>query len=250
MNINPFIPLPGKMGNTVVVDGRVSTEILNNLKKMNLKIIPTIECIGVDMPISYHPDIVMHPINHNTIIVAPNVFDYYREKFYGMGIKILEGQTKLKENYPGDIAYNVGRVGNIAIHNFKYTDEKLKFYLLKENIKLIHINQGYTKCSMGIVDEKAVITSDYPMYQKLTNLGIDVLLIKSGNIKIDKYDYGFIGGTWGNLSRDIIMISGVLNEHPDRENIIKFFKKYKKRIVWLSNEKIIDIGTIISLYCQ
>ena len=40
---------------------------------MNLNIIPTIECKEVSEPISYHPDIVIHPINHNTLVVAPNV---------------------------------------------------------------------------------------------------------------------------------------------------------------------------------
>ena len=248
MSFNPFIPK--NTSNTVIIDGRVSSEILGNLKKMGVDIIPTIECIDVSKPISYHPDIVMHPINHHTLMVAPNVSDYYEEKLYGKGIKIIDGQTKLGKNYPEDIAYNVGRIGNLAIHNFKYTDEKLKFYLKKENIQLVHVNQGYAKCSMAIIDEKAIITSDYPIYKKLTELGIDTLLIKPGNIKLEGYSYGFIGGSTGNLSKKDIMFSGKLDNHPDRERIIKFLKKYKKRIVRLSNEKIIDIGTIISLYCQ
>lgn len=248
MNTNPFIPK--NIGNTVIVDGRVSLEILNNLKKLNLNIIPTIECMEISKPISYHPDIVLHPINHNTLVVAPNVFDYYEEKLYGMGIKIIEGQTKLGKDYPEEVAYNVGRIGNLAIHNFKYTDEKLKYYLKKENVEFIHVNQGYTKCSMVIVDERSIITADYPIYKKLTNLGIDVLLVQSGHIKLKGYTYGFIGGATGNLSKEDIMFSGRLDKHPDKERIFNFLKKYKKRIVWLSNENLIDIGTIISLYCQ
>lgn len=248
MNTNPFIPK--NIGNTVIVDGRVSLEILKSLKKLNLNIIPTIECMEISKPISYHPDIVLHPINHNTLVVAPNVFDYYEEKLYGMGIKIIEGQTKLGKDYPEEVAYNVGRIGNLAIHNFKYTDEKLKYYLKKENVEFIHVNQGYTKCSMVIVDERSIITADYPIYKKLTNLGIDVLLVQSGHIKLEGYTYGFIGGATGNLSKEDIMFSGRLDKHPDKERIFNFLKKYKKRIVWLSNENLIDIGTIISLYCQ
>lgn len=248
MNTNPFIPK--NIGNTVIVDGRVSLEILNNLKKLNLNIIPTIECMEISKPISYHPDIVLHPINHNTLVVAPNVFDYYEEKLYGMGIKIIEGQTKLGKDYPEEVAYNVGRIGNLAIHNFKYTDEKLKYYLKKENVEFIHVNQGYTKCSMVIVDERSIITADYPIYKKLTSLGIDVLLVQSGHINLEGYTYGFIGGATGNLSKEDIMFSGRLDKHPDKERIFNFLKKYKKRIVWLSNENLIDIGTIISLYCQ
>lgn len=248
MSINPFIPK--KMGNTVIVDGRVSEEIFKNLKNLNLNIIPTIKCKEVPEPISYHPDIVLHPINHKTIIVAPNVFDYYNIKLSKLGIKVIEGETILGKDYFNHIAYNVGRIGKFVIHNLKHTDEKLKYYLKKENLDFIHVNQGYTKCSIAIVNKKAIITADRPIYNKLKELGIDVLLIEPGYIELEGYTYGFIGGTNGNLSNKIIVLSGRLKEHPDKYKILKFLKKYNTKIIWLSNENIIDIGTIISLYCQ
>ena len=120
----------------------------------------------------------------------------------------------------------------------------------KENIEFIHVNQGYTKCSMAIIGEKSIITADYPIYKKLTRLGIDVLLIQSGHIELEGHTYGFIGGATGNLSKNDIMFSGKFDKHPDKENILNFLKKYRKSIIWLSNKKIKDIGTIISLYCQ
>ncbi len=248
MDNNPFIPK--KLANTIIIDGRVPKKLLNKLNMFNLNIIHTIKCKEVADPISYHPDIVIHPINHKRMIVAPNVYEYYEEIFYGMGIEIIKGETKLGKEYPEDIAYNVGRIGNLAIHNFKYTDEKLKYYLKKENLELVHVEQGYTKCSMAIVDTKAIITADYPIYKKLTRYGIDVLLIRPGYIELPGYPYGFIGGTNGNLSKDIIVFSGSLKEHPDYKKIINFLKKYNKKAIWLSDNKIIDIGTIISLYCQ
>ncbi|MBZ2175596.1 hypothetical protein K8M07_10150 [Schnuerera sp. xch1] len=248
MSENPFVP--NRYTNTVIVDGRISTEMFNTLQKLNLKVVPTIQCKEVSESISYHPDIVLHPINHNTVIVAPNVFDYYKEKLFGMGIKIIKGETKLTEEYPSDIAYNIARVHNFAIHNFKYTDEKLKYYLKKENLEFIHVEQGYTKCSIAIISNKAIITADYPIYRKLTKLGIDSLLIEPGYIKLEGYPYGFIGGTCGNISKESIVFSGKLIEHPDRFKIIKFLKKYKKDIIYLSNDIIRDIGSLISLYCQ
>ncbi|NMB08897.1 MAG: hypothetical protein GX981_10985 [Tissierellia bacterium] len=248
MALNPFIPK--EKANTVIIDGRISEEAKKNLKNLGLNIIPTIECKQVSKPISYHPDIVIHPINHNTLIIAPNVFDYYEEMLSGMGIRLLKGETNLGENYPMDIAYNVGRIGNYAVHNLKYMDEKLKFYLEKEGLELIHVEQGYTKCSMAIINEKSLITADYPIYEKLKSLGFNILLIRPGFIELKGYPYGFIGGTCGNLSKDEIIFSGKFIDHPNREKIIKFTKKYNKKIFWLTNTKIQDIGTIISLYCQ
>ena len=248
MKANPFIPK--KRANTIIIDGRVDLDSRGKLQKLGLNIIPTIKCKEVSKPISYHPDIVMHPINYNTLIIAPNVFDYYEELFYGMDIKIIKGDTQLAKNYPMDIAYNVGRIGNFAIHNLKYMDEKLKFYLKKEGLEFINVKQGYTKCSMAIIDENAVITADYPIYEKLKKIGFDTLLIEPGFIQLEGYTYGFIGGTCGNLSKEEMVFSGKFIDHPDKAKILSFLKKYNKKILWLSNTKVQDIGTIISLYFQ
>ncbi len=245
---NPFMPM--EKADMVIIDGRVSKEIIDRLKKLNLKIIPTIPCKDIAEPVSYHPDMVLHPINHYTLMVAPNVFDYYEDKLSGMGIKIIKGETKLTKDYPGNIAYNVGRIDGFAVHNFKYTDEKLKYYLKKENLEFVDVKQGYSKCSMAVIDERAIITADYPIYKELSKRGIDVLLIQPGHIVLEGYSYGFIGGATGNLSKDVIMISGSMKEHPDKLKIENFIKRYNKEIYWLSHEKIIDIGTIITLNCQ
>ena len=86
--------------------------------------------------------------------------------------------------------------------------------------------------------------------KKLENLGFDALLIEPGYIELLGYDYGFIGGTCGNLSKDNILLTGQFNHHPDEEKILNFLKKYRKRPIWLSNKKIVDVGTVIGLYCQ
>lgn len=244
--VNPFIPL--KYADIVIIDGRVSEEIINNLKSLNIKtIIPTIKCKDVDDSISFHPDIVMHPINHDTLIVAPNVFDYYDEKLKGMGIKLIKGTTNLNREYPLDIAYNIGRVDNYAFHKIEYTDQVVKSHFKNEKIEMIDIKQGYSKCSMAIINNSSIITSDNGIYAKLVSLGIDALLIDSGHIILEKQKYGFIGGTIGNLSQDILIFSGNIDDHPNKIEIENFIKQKEVEIIYLSKEKIIDVGTIICL---
>lgn len=243
---NPFIPL--NEANLAIVDGRASEKIVNNLEKHNIKVVRTIKCNEVQESISYHPDIVIHPINQNTVIIAPNVFDYYYEQLSPLGINVIKGEAILGCKYPRDIAYNVGRLKNIAIHNFKYTDEKLKFYLEKENIKLLNVRQGYTKCSLAIVDDISGITADVYIYKKLSELGYNMLLIEPGYINLFNEKYGFIGGTSGIYSKDIIMFTGRLDKHPDYLRIENFIDNKNKRILYLSDDDIIDLGTIITLF--
>lgn len=242
---NYFIPL--NQARIAIIDGRADKEIVTNLEKNNITVIKSIECKEIDSNISYHPDMVMHPISYDTLLIAPNVYEYYNHILSPLGIRVIKGETELEKKYPYDIAYNVARLKDIAIHNFKYTDEVLKFHLKKQNLELLDVKQGYSKCSLAIIDEASGITSDKYMYKKLTEKGYEVLLIESGYIKLEGYNYGFIGGTCGNFSKNKILFSGKFNNHPDYKRISSFIKSRNKNITMLSKDGIIDIGTIITL---
>lgn len=243
--MNPFIPI--KSANLAIVDGRISREIEENLIRLGLKIIKTIKCNNVDESISYHPDIVIHPINHKTLVIAPSVFDYYKLALKDFDVKVIKGEKRLGREYPDDIAYNIGRIGNLAIHNFKHTDSLTKYYLSKENLEFVDIKQGYSKCSLAVLGEKAAMTSDYGIYNKLSDLGYNILLIQAGYIGLQGQTYGFIGGTNGNISKDKTVFSGSFNNHPNRDAIVRFMEKNKIDFEILSKERITDIGTIIAL---
>ncbi len=246
---NPFIPRHN--ADTVIIAGNADQEIIDSLKKFNLNIIRTIKCEDVDESISYHPDIVIHPINHDTLVIAPNVYDYYKDILSNRNLKLIKGEKKLDVKYPKDIAYNVGRMGGkIAIHNFKHTDEVLKFYLEKQGIELINVKQGYSKCSMAIIDDRSVITSDIPIYNKLIEKGYSALLINPGFISLKDVKYGFIGGATGNYSRNTLFLSGSIDDHPDKARILDFIKSKDVLVHNLSDKNIVDIGTIISLNCN
>lgn len=243
--VSPFIPL--KKSNIAIVDGRVPQGIIDSLESHKLETILTCKCEELYEAISNHPDIVIHPINRNTLIIAPNVYDYYVDLLKNKGLNLIKGEKKLLRNYPDNVAYNVARVGNYAIHNFKYTDEKLKFYLGKEGIDFIDVKQGYSKCSVSIINDKAIITSDSSIYKKCIGMDIDALLIRSEAIKLPGLNYGFIGGATGLMSPNELLITGSLDTHPDGAHIKNFMAKYGVFPIILSNKEIIDIGSIITL---
>lgn len=243
--MNPFIPI--NSANIAIVDARISKEIEVNLQKLGMEIIKTIKCNDVDDSIAYHPDIVIHPLTHDTLVIAPNVFEYYQEVLNKFDIKLIRGEKILKNKYPDDIAYNVGRLKDVALHNFKYTDPLLKYCLKKQGISFLDVRQGYAKCSLAIISDDIAITSDRIIFNKLHSLGYKILLIKHGHIKLEGQSYGFIGGTNGNISKDKIIFSGILKDHPHADNIKKFLQANNIEVEFLSNEKIRDIGTIITL---
>lgn len=242
---NPFVP--SKRANIAIVAGNIDEETYKNLEALNLRVIKTIAHKGVYDSIKYHPDIVMHPIDEKLLIIEPTVFDYYKDQLKNTGIEVIKGQKLLESKYPSNIAYNVGRIGNYALHDFRHTDEKLKYHLQKRNIKPINLKQGYTKCSMALVGREGVITSDPVIDKKIRGIGFKSLLIKAGYIYLENQDYGFIGGCSGNISNRELLLSGSLKEHPDKEKIEKFVKDMDKDMLYLSKGQIEDIGTIITL---
>ena len=237
--------LPDKGVKTVILDYRTDIEILLSLLKMEIDIMKTDCCRELYGAIKGHPDILMHHAGDDAIVVAPNIYDKLAPKLEKKGFALTKGAAWLHRNYPQNIAYNVLRIGKLAFHNTKYTDTEIRLLYEKLGVKLIHVNQGYTKCSVCVVDEYSVITQDIGVAKVLETNGIDVLHIEPGDIDIKELDYGFIGGASGLLSKDVIAFSGKISEMKNFDKIVEFITLKGIDIKILSNKKIMDIGSII-----
>lgn len=109
--------------------------------------------------------------------------------------------------------------------------------------KVINIKQGYSNCSICQVDENSIITYDEGIAKILKKTGINVLKIDKGHIELFDFNYGFIGGASANFL-DKIVFFGSIKKHPDYERIRYFIEEKGKKIVELSNNKLIDYGSM------
>ena len=239
--------IPSKKINLALVDNRVPKNILQNLNKLNINIIKTTKCDETYDAISCHPDICVIKLYDNDILVAPNVYDYYNEILKPYGFNVIRGNSHICSKYPNNVQYNVAILGNKVIHNFKYTDSILLDYIEKNKMEKINVKQGYCKCSICIVDENSIITSDEGIYKEVIKHDIDCLLVEKGHIDLFELDYGFIGGCSGLISEDTLAFFGNIEKHPNFEEIESFVSKRNKKIISLSKEKLIDLGSLIPL---
>lgn len=99
--------------------------------------------------ISGHPDIFFCKVN-NCLFRAPNL-----ELDLG-----ISGGDSVGFKYPADIKYNVCQLGNLVIHNFKYTDKNVLDFIEKNGLDKVQVSQGYSNCSTCVVSDNACITSD------------------------------------------------------------------------------------------
>lgn len=227
----------------VLVDFRTGDESIAALENMGCTVYKTKKCSTVSEPVCGHPDIVIFRAG-DKLICAPEMYAYYKELF---GERVICGNTRLDSKYPADIAYNVCLLKNHSFGAFRYNDGKITEYLHSAGAVQINVNQGYTKCSISVVSEQAVITSDEGIYTKALAAGIDALKIREGFIRLDGVSYGFIGGASGLIDNKLWVINGELKTHPDGELIKSFVKKHNKTIVELKQSEIVDIGSIIQI---
>lgn len=186
-----------------------------------------------------HPDILVHPLQSGDLVVDRDNFDYYKEIFGDKNI--IPSHSSLSGKYPGDILLNAFAFKKIFIHNLKHTDQVILDYYKNRGYELVNIKQGYAKCSC-LVTEDFVITSDGGIYESLRDL-IPIYKIDHGQIKLQNFNYGFIGGATGALGKKIFF-TGDFSHHSSHEEILKIISNYDYEIEILSDETIEDFGSI------
>ena len=126
---------------------------------------------------------------------------------------------------------------------------------IREETKIIGVRQGYCRCMCLPVDNDSFITSDEGIAKALEAQGAGVLLIEKGHIKLRGFEYGFIGGTAGNIyvnSDDMqdqraIVFNGDLSVHPDFHRISSFIRSRNILPVWFEDYALEDIGSILAI---
>lgn len=151
---------------------------------------------------------------------------------------------KAGKSYPQNVLLNCLYLNNVLYGKLSAVADEVKKYCNKNNIKTVNVNQGYTRCSTLIIDEKAVITADSSIAKALENNGVEVLKICEGHIFLEDFDYGFIGGAGVKIGNTIFFFGNIKN-HPDFEKINVFINKHNKIIKILCEEMTLtDIGGI------
>jgi len=226
-----------------ILDSRASVKTADALKKYGFNVVFTPILDHVYTTICGHADILAHVLCTNKIVAEPTVAEYFRLKM--PEIEVIPGKTILKENYPYDIAYNAARVGNNIICNKKFTDDTIIEFANKNGLNLIDTKQGYAKCSICVVSNDAIITSDKNIQSVANKNNIDVLSVDDNQIKLTGFDHGFIGGATGLINENILAVNGNIKLHTNYNEIIAFCAKYGVEVISLNNDEIIDIGSIL-----
>jgi len=233
------------MSNTLLVDERIDKTERHTLELNGYEVILCPINNNLYSAVSAHPDMSIHVVSEKIIVASKNIYPILSDKLISMDYALHLCKNEPSLVYPNNIGLNAVSLKNYFIHNINHTDEILLEMI--ENKKIINIKQGYTKCSIAIVGDNSVITSDKGIEKALRKEGIDVLLLPGGDIELPGLKYGFIGGASGLIEKDIMAFYGDLNYYEYGYEVLEFLKKYKVKPLYLRKGRLYDRGSIIRL---
>lgn len=234
------------MKRTVIANGLSQTALMT-LKKQGIDVVTTKNNSSVDDKISFHADLSFFYDGYDTLFIASEMKEY-KDFFSNYVPHVIVIPEKYGKKYPNDVLLNCVTIGRNLICNIDTVSETVLNCLKEKGFAVINVKQGYTKCSVLPVSDSAIITDDPSIADLCCLAGIDVLLVSKGSVRLDGFDYGFIGGASGRISADMIAFCGDLTSHSDSSEIIEFLDKYGLKYLSLDTNQLYDIGSIIPLY--
>ena len=218
--------------------------IVKALEKQGITVIAAPASERLPVPVRYHTDMLCCYLGNGRMVVAAGE-KILQERLAYFGVQTIFTEQPLRNSYPYDAGCNILQIGKDVFYNPKSADRKI----IKElkGCMLHRVSQGYSRCSVAVVNEKSAITADPGMAKAMKQAGLEVLEIQPGKIRLPGYDYGFIGGCCGLIAPDRIVFTGSLKQHPDGERIKTFLFQRGISYVELMEEPLLDIGGLIPM---
>lgn len=238
---NPNLPQSRVGAVAISCTARESIKYLNNIGITAIEILPDKR---LPKPVNTHADLQMLHIGNNEMF-AQNKHLCAGELQSGFNIKLISELPGSK--YPADVRLNCAIIADKIICNKKTISNEILGYAESAGLTVINTNQGYSRCSICIINENAIITDDISIFTAAQNFLNDVLFISKGSIRLDGYDCGFIGGCCGKIDKNIIAFNGRIDSHKDYKLIIDFINNHGVECVELNNNVLTDIGGILPL---
>lgn len=241
----------------VVLDYRVEDSISKAFIEKGFEIVYTKKIDDLINAIDGHVDIQMF-FDGSTLFTSRETYDYYVDNFdldylKQRKIQIICGESNLSKKYPLDVKYNLCYTGRYYIGNFDFIDKSIQEYLInnKKMDKFISIRQGYSNCSICVLDDDLILTSDRGIKSSIDNYNLNFdenircILIEEGDIDLFELNYGFIGGCCGKDSiENKIYFFGSLNKYKNGSLVRKILDEQGIDVVELSSNRLKDYGGI------
>lgn len=156
-------------------------------------------------------------------------------------------RDRISGSYPENVRLNCLYFRGTLYGKLSAADASVLDFCRKNNIQTVNVKQGYTRCSVLLIGNRAAVTADRGIADALQKDGAEVLLIAPGHVTLPGFDCGFIGGA-GFCDGDTVYCFGDITRHPDFEKIKALCAKHNSKIEILCADKpLTDLGGAVLL---
>ena len=212
---NPFLP---DSDLKEIIVGAAAGPFINDFNALGIKTIVGDSEKALQAPVRGHIDMSVMSFGSGLYYLSKTQ-RRIGERIDSVGGKAVIANENLGYEYPLDVPFNCVIIGTDFICNSKTVSPQILGVAISQNLRIIDVKQGYTKCSLCPVRENAVITDDS---------GIEKALLKYG-------------------SRDILLFLGNFEMHSDKDRIKAFLQNYGITPQSLNGDALTDIGSIIPI---
>ena len=233
-----------------IVDSRISEMQERRLMLEGFRVITLPPYSKLSAPVASHTDMLIHRVGNEYLSFA----DYCEEASYVFsdislllvptGAKMTFTADEVSSEYPSDAGLNALHMGNKLFCRSKSISPRLAEAANENGIEIIHTKQGYPACTVLKLCDDAAITADRGMADILERNGINVTLIENGDIILEPYEYGFIGGA-GGVYDGVLYFFGDPSTHRSYGAIKAAADAVGLRITALSDGALRDLGGIL-----
>lgn len=240
-----FIKLPNLPENNVkslIIGQKYSKLLKNSLNQLGIDVLELPDNPNIDSRLSGHADMSVLHVGDNRVILAEYLLgSEFSANLTAIGAKVLFSNEKQEPEYPLDSGLNVCFVGSRLICN-PATADNIIVKQLTYNEPMIKCRQGYSKCSVCVVDSNSIITADTGIADAAELAGLNVLKIMPGLAMLDGFSEGFIGGAAFKLSSGVLAFTGIIPDTFERNRIESFIRGEGVEPIYLTDADLIDIG--------
>ena len=200
---------------------------------------------SIDDPVSSHPDMILCAVGKQ-MIVSEGYYKEHQELFEYLALRTEFSASPScaprGKKYPFDIAFNVLTTPRHIFSLTEHTAPEIIAEAERSELISVRVKQGYAACS-SLIAGACIISADPSILKAASEHGYDTLAISEGNILLDGYAHGFIGGASGVCGNSVYFLGNIMR-HPDGEKIRGKLASHGFDIVSLSDYPLTDFGGI------
>lgn len=180
-----------------ILNQNAPAETFVSLERLGFQAIPLPPHPDLAAGEAAHADMQFCKIPGETLVYAPGTSPAVIKALQERNISVTKGQTRLKPDYPENIAYNILIAGKLYFHNLPFTDSLASSLLAEKGYRGVKVRQGYAACSAIAITAEHILTGDRGLMAAAEEQGIETIFVSDKEICLPGFDHGFAGGCCG-----------------------------------------------------